>query len=174
MAQGSKLEIQAHGRTSGVRLTGVALLASASSLLVVLSTFRCLLPCQVDNNSSNNNNSSKNNNSNNNSKQHQQTAAAAAAAVAVAVLRLVKGTILGTGGGAIERTWWGFISSRLQVSRRDFVLGAALGVNFTPPALWRKLLRGGMVNRTYGTHKNLYISFFLPTVFGPINYGPPC
>ena len=35
-------------------------------------------------------------------------------------------------------------------------------------------LRGPIVNRTYGTHKNLpiYISLFLPTVFGPIYYGP--
>ena len=35
------------------------------------------------------------------------------------------------------------------------------------------LLRGAIVNRTYGTHKNLYIYVFLPTIFGPINYGPP-
>ena len=35
------------------------------------------------------------------------------------------------------------------------------------------LLRGGIVNRTYGTHKNPYTSVFLPTIFGPINYGPP-
>ena len=35
------------------------------------------------------------------------------------------------------------------------------------------LLRGIMVNRTYGTHKNLYISLFSLTIFGPIYYGPP-
>ena len=35
------------------------------------------------------------------------------------------------------------------------------------------ILRGTIVNRTYGTHKNLYISLFFPTIFGPINYGPP-
>ena len=35
------------------------------------------------------------------------------------------------------------------------------------------LVRGTIVNRTYGTPKNLYISFFLPAVFGPINYRPP-
>ena len=35
------------------------------------------------------------------------------------------------------------------------------------------LLRGIIVNRTYGTHKNLYISVFLLTIFGPIYYGPP-
>ena len=29
------------------------------------------------------------------------------------------------------------------------------------------------LNRTYGTHKNLYISLFLSTIFGPIYYGPP-
>ena len=32
---------------------------------------------------------------------------------------------------------------------------------------------GHILNRTYGTHKNLYISLFLPTKFGPIYYGPP-
>ena len=37
----------------------------------------------------------------------------------------------------------------------------------------RDLLRGTIINRTHGTHKNLYISIcFLPT-FGPIYYGPP-
>ena len=35
------------------------------------------------------------------------------------------------------------------------------------------LLRETILNRTYGTHKNLYISIFLRTVFGPIYYGPP-
>ena len=35
------------------------------------------------------------------------------------------------------------------------------------------LLRGTIVNRTYGTHKNLYIHLFSPTIFGPIYYGPP-
>ena len=29
------------------------------------------------------------------------------------------------------------------------------------------------VNRTYGTHKKLYISLFLLTIFGPTYYGPP-
>ena len=27
--------------------------------------------------------------------------------------------------------------------------------------------------RTYGTHKNVYISLFRVTIFGPICYGPP-
>ena len=36
-----------------------------------------------------------------------------------------------------------------------------------------KLLRGTLVNRTYGMHEDLYISPFLQTIFGPINYGPP-
>ena len=35
------------------------------------------------------------------------------------------------------------------------------------------LLRGTIVNGTYGIHKNLYISPFLLTKFGAINYGPP-
>ena len=35
------------------------------------------------------------------------------------------------------------------------------------------LLRGTTLNRTYGTHKKLYISPFLLTIFGPTYYGPP-
>ena len=35
------------------------------------------------------------------------------------------------------------------------------------------ILRGAIVNRTYGTHKNLYTSLFLLPIFGPIYYGPP-
>ena len=35
------------------------------------------------------------------------------------------------------------------------------------------LLRGTILNRTYGTHKNLYISLFLLSMFGSIYYGPP-
>ena len=35
------------------------------------------------------------------------------------------------------------------------------------------LLRGTIVNRTYDAHKNLYISLFFPTIFGPINNGLP-
>ena len=35
------------------------------------------------------------------------------------------------------------------------------------------LLRGTILNRTYGTHKKLYTSLFLPTIFGSIYYGPP-
>ena len=33
--------------------------------------------------------------------------------------------------------------------------------------------RGPRVNRTYGTHKNLHISLFSPTIFRPIKYAPP-
>ena len=33
-------------------------------------------------------------------------------------------------------------------------------------------LRGTLVNRTYGGHKNLYNLLFLPTIFGPIYYSP--
>ena len=35
------------------------------------------------------------------------------------------------------------------------------------------LLRGAIVNRTYGTYKNLYISPFLLTRYGHIYYAPP-
>ena len=43
-----------------------------------------------------------------------------------------------------------------------------------PPTLVRAgpLLRGIILNRTYGPYKNLYILPFLPTMFSPINYGP--
>ena len=37
-------------------------------------------------------------------------------------------------------------------------------------------LRGAIVNRTYGTHKNLYLVYikvFLVTIIGPSNHGPP-
>ena len=34
-------------------------------------------------------------------------------------------------------------------------------------------LRGTIVIRTCGIHKNLYIYPLLLTIFGPINYGPP-
>ena len=36
----------------------------------------------------------------------------------------------------------------------------------------QRLLRGTIVNRTCGIHKNLYIQQFIPTKFGPINCGP--
>ena len=36
-----------------------------------------------------------------------------------------------------------------------------------------ELLRGDIVNGTYGAHKHLYIKPFLLTIFGPITYGPP-
>ena len=35
------------------------------------------------------------------------------------------------------------------------------------------ILRGTILNRTYGPYTNLYISLFLLTIFGPIYYGPP-
>ena len=35
------------------------------------------------------------------------------------------------------------------------------------------LLRGIIVNRTYGTHKHLYVSRFLLNKIGPIYYAPP-
>ena len=35
------------------------------------------------------------------------------------------------------------------------------------------VFRGIILNRTYGTYKNLYISLFLITTFGPTYYGPP-
>ena len=35
------------------------------------------------------------------------------------------------------------------------------------------ILRGTTLTRAYGRPKNLYKSLFLPTIFGPIYYGPP-
>ena len=35
------------------------------------------------------------------------------------------------------------------------------------------LFRGNIVNRTYGTHKNLYIFLYLLPMFGPVNYVVP-
>ena len=34
-------------------------------------------------------------------------------------------------------------------------------------------MRGGTSNRTYGKHKNLYISLFLLTIFGPVLLRSP-
>ena len=51
------------------------------------------------------------------------------------------------------------------------------GISETPEGLQKKiekaLLRGAILNRTYGTHKNLYIYLLLLTILGPIYYGPP-
>ena len=57
------------------------------------------------------------------------------------------------------------------------VLGASVCLLF-PSALDLTLFiyvafTGTIVNRTYGTHKNLYISPFLLPILGPIYYGPP-
>ena len=45
-----------------------------------------------------------------------------------------------------------------------------LGVVFDQYQVRTAVLRATIVNRTYGIHKNLYISTFLLTIFGPINY----
>ena len=36
-----------------------------------------------------------------------------------------------------------------------------------------RLLREAILNRTYGTNKNLHISLFLLTISGPVYYAPP-
>ena len=70
-----------------------------------------------------------------------------------------------------ESTWyyirtavpfWGRLYSELEW----FVLKTGLQSR-------KGLLRGTIVKKTCGIHKNLYISPFLLTIFGPINYGPP-
>ena len=51
------------------------------------------------------------------------------------------------------------------------------GCEFTPfrsqKDLPVELLPGTIVNRTYGSYKNIYNYLFLLTIFGPIYYGPP-
>ena len=56
---------------------------------------------------------------------------------------------------------------------REVVVPAGDAARVLPPCLWGTVLRGTIVKRTYGMHKNLYISLFLLTRFGPIYYGPP-
>ena len=50
--------------------------------------------------------------------------------------------------------------------------------NDDDPSLYasKTLLRGTIVNKTYGSHKNLpgiHFPFFNRTRFGPVHYGPP-
>ena len=55
-------------------------------------------------------------------------------------------------------------------------VGAKLVLSKPAPAstlLGVLLLRGTIVNRTYGTNKNLYVYSFSRTIFGPVYYGPP-
>ena len=42
---------------------------------------------------------------------------------------------------------------------------------FWADQLWRGAIL--LINRAYGAHKNLHISLFLPTAFGPIYFAPP-
>ena len=41
-----------------------------------------------------------------------------------------------------------------------------------PPGTGGIVVRGTIVNRTYGTHKKPDVSLFLQPIFGPIYYGP--
>ena len=64
----------------------------------------------------------------------------------------------------------------LQYMRHSPMSSSLLAYVFSekdPAAYQFVLSRGAIINRTYGTHKKLYISLVLLTVFGPINYGPP-
>ena len=62
-------------------------------------------------------------------------------------------------------------AARKRPSRKYAVTPSAMVEGLS--VLLLLLLLGAMVNRTYGTHKNLYIYVLLLTVFGPIYYGPP-
>ena len=44
-----------------------------------------------------------------------------------------------------------------------------LGYDFAP----QRYYGGGIINRTNGTHKNLYMYLLLLTIFGFIYYDPP-
>ena len=44
---------------------------------------------------------------------------------------------------------------------------------FSPFFVRLMVLRGGILNRTYGEYKNLYISLFLVTLFGPVLLWSP-
>ena len=56
-------------------------------------------------------------------------------------------------GGFVWRRWLGYLG---------------LSVKGVPLLLWYRYYYGGLLNRTYGTYKNLYISLVLLTIFGPI------
>ena len=63
------------------------------------------------------------------------------------------------------------------LSQKNKKRGTAVGfVLLAVRANWVKsgypLLRGTLLNRTYGLYKNLYISLFLLTIFGPVYYDP--
>ena len=63
-------------------------------------------------------------------------------------------------------------SSWKQLIVQETAFAAYIDCNY-----WRNsqkpTISGAIVNRTYGTHKNLYIYLILLTIFGPIYYGPP-
>ena len=64
-------------------------------------------------------------------------------------------------------------------SRPDLVASwdIILFCDLNGPLVGRYVLRGAIVNRTYGIHKHLpgiYLTIFIQTyIFGPVNYGPP-
>ena len=59
-----------------------------------------------------------------------------------------------------------------KLGPRSLVAPAALAPK-TTGATGQPPIRGTIVNRTYGSHKNLHISLFLLPIFGPIYYAPP-
>ena len=58
-----------------------------------------------------------------------------------------------------------------MVTKR-YVFGQ-VGVSMTTQRYSTDILRGGIVNRTYGTHKNIHIFIFLLKKIDPLYYGPP-
>ena len=70
-----------------------------------------------------------------------------------------------------------FVVVKVQVVCMGFVtrLGSffVLREGLRSPMEHTTLSRESIVNRTYRTHNNLYISLFLLTTFGPIYCGPP-
>ena len=69
---------------------------------------------------------------------------------------------------------WGAIQSGRQFALHRLSEETHFGRNFIHKVQATRLFTGGhtVENRTYGTYKNLYISLFLPTIFGPNYYDP--
>ena len=68
------------------------------------------------------------------------------------------------------RSW---IDSRYSYHVLQQYIANDIGLVDDLPSRVLLILRGALVNRTCGIHKKLYIKLFLPTIFGPINYGSP-
>ena len=107
-------------------------------------------------------------------KHKKMTIAAAAAAAAAPEAEAAATAWMGH-----DNKCWCTYGLRRRESWHNTMRGAARILPFLllrPPTQLRGnrvLLRGTIVNRTYGTLKNLYISLFVFTIFSPIYYDGP-